>query len=167
MEQLLPAANKQLKILPTFGNCSQPIELDKALKISDLYALRRDFTGEPTTNIVRIKRHSQEHQLLGLYHLLLAEIGANLTGPYYQCSGKTIRLIHAAGQLLSSIKERFLKEPPPPIQPDLIACVGADDDPTPAHLVRGGTTSSIVRPGCTGKWITHRELFNELGVGIP
>lgn len=146
---------------------SKTISIDASLTTSDLYALRRDFTGEPTTNIVRIRHYSQEHQLIGLYHLLLIEAGANLTGPYYQYNSKTIRLVHAAGQLLSSIKERFSKEPSPPVQPDLIACVGAADDPTPPHLVRGGTTSGIVRAGYTGKWITHHELFRELGVNVP
>ena len=141
----------------------EEVSLDLNLQTADLYALRRDFCGIPSTEIVRMKRPENNQFLIGAIHLHLKRIGAELSGSLYSYGDQFIRLINGSGQTLSAVKKRFLGEPPNSIPIDKTVCVGAHDDGgVPGNLVRSGNQNGIIRNDPTHDWIAHKKFIEQL-----
>ncbi len=91
--------------------------------------------------------------------------GGVLEGSIYVINGKRIRLVHGAGELLSSVKSRFSGEPPPPVGLDFVICVGAiDDGGAPVNVVRDQGQANIIRGGISGEWLTLEQARQQLGI---
>jgi len=131
----------------------------------DLYGLRRDASGVAEGYVTRLRVHQPVMQTFGAMHILLLENGATLAGSKYVFNGKTIRLLHAAGQALSLVKSNFEHEPQPQIVDYIVICVGATNDGNIiANIVRGQAPQTIVRPGLVGDWLTEVEARLVLGI---
>lgn len=132
---------------------------------SDLYALRRDWSGVPPTMVSRARKAAVEHELLGQLVLRLSAAGAILDGPFFRLGARHVRLIQAAGRLLHSIRADFAEATVPAGEPDITVCVGATDDGgVLSDIIRGQQTSSIMRPGAQGDWFTYGDGVAELGL---
>ena len=132
---------------------------------TDLYALRRDWTGTPSNMVSRSRAASLHHEQFGAFVLRLVAAGAALEGPYFAVRSSRVRVIHAAGRLLYTVRRDFRAGAFPGNHPDITVCVGAEDDGgVPADIVRSGEGPSILRPGDQGKWCTHREAPMQLGI---
>ena len=165
LEQLLAEARPTFCAL-TGSSSSPPFSFDRTKTSADFYSLRRDYTGISSTNIVREKIPSALCAQVGAMHLRLISKGAVLEIPRFVLSGKRIRLVQGAGQVLSLVKNRFAEESAPPIADEVVICAGAaDDGGVPAHLVRGAASPSIVRSsGLSAKWLTSEMAVAELGI---
>lgn len=144
---------------------ADPVRFTGAATAEELYALRIDFSGKKGSNVPRTKRPDPSMHQLGAYHLLLMANRAVLEGSIYVINGKRIRLVHGAGELLSSVKSRFSEEPPPPVELDLVICVGAiDDGGAPVNVVREQGQANIIRGGISGEWSTLEQARQHLGI---
>lgn len=144
---------------------ADPVRFTDAATAEELYALRIDFSGKKGSNVPRTKRPDLSMHQLGASHLLLMANGAVLEGSIYVINGKRIRLVHGAGELLSSVKSRFLGEPPPPVGLDFVICVGAiDDGGAPVNVVREQGQANIIRGGISGEWLTLEQSRQQLGI---
>lgn len=129
------------------------------LDSEDLYAWRRDAEGVPATRPATA-RQPQASEVVGLVHLLLRRAGASCKPYGYDLAGKTVRVVNGAGNLLSTVRERF-KEPPA-LDTDVVVCAGAEDLGLPGNVVRPGIPGSIVRPAPTAKWLDVASACAEL-----
>jgi len=132
------------------------------LDSESLYGWRRDAEGvpigRPATN-----KHPTNPEALGCFHLLLRRAGATQQPQGYVLAGRRIRVINGAGRFLSSMVAHFV-EPPATMVADTFVAVGAIDFGLPAHVVRSGTSGSVVRPAAGGDWYTFDQARAELGV---
>ncbi len=127
----------------------------------DLYALRRDIEGVPSTSPATL-RNADGREVLGLMHLLLRGAGAVTTAYGYELNGRKVRVLDGSGRLLSSVRETF-KEPP--LQDvDVVVCAGALDLGLPGNVVRGISTPNVVRPGSSALWVDSVAARVELAV---
>ena len=133
------------------------------LQTLDLYNLRRSFCGEPLTAPARRKRPGPDQIVIGVVHLSLVGSGAVLNCGRYNLQGRTIRILLASGQFLSSFRGLFEHEPPAISTADMTICVGAyDDGGVPANIVRSAEDANIVRGGTQGEWVTETAFFAEM-----
>lgn len=129
-----------------------------------LYALRRDVTGRASNEVVRVSEPDSSMGLLGAVLLRLLTGGAVLDDGAFRIGSKRVRVVHAAGTLLSQAQARLGVEETPH-QPDIVVCVGADDDGgVPDHLLRGDTPATVVRQSSGGTWLPHNAALQHLGV---
>jgi SIR2-like domain len=131
----------------------------------ELYDLRRDAEGVPYNRAAKQKGPSPEAAQAALAHLLLTQANATREGAWYRLNGKTIRVVHGGGQLLSTVRERY-DEPTALASPDIVICAGAMDLGVPAKLIPSGAGASVVRPakGGSAKWLTLEQARVELGL---
>jgi hypothetical protein len=162
INKILTDAGPQYERL--LGPCDPTLlSLPTTLSMTDLYGLRQSFCGEPVTQPPRAKRPQAGHTVVGVIHIALLARGASLEGGRYRLDDRTIRLVFGAGEFISSLKDRFSKEPPSPRQSDKTICVGATDDGgVPADIVRSAQTPNIVRSGTCGEWVTGEAFLQEL-----
>jgi hypothetical protein len=132
------------------------------LDSESLYAWRRDAEGVPNTRPAINNRPSQS-EMLGFFHLQLRSAGAEQEQFGYNLAGKRIRVVNGAGTFLSTIRARFV-ESPATTTADIVVAVGAEDLGLPAHVVRSGAPSSVLRPAAVGKWLTAEQAKAELGI---
>jgi len=136
------------------------ISINPELTTSDLYSLRRDLIGIPSTEIVRVKQPKDDQMLIGAMYLHFMKIGAELSGSLYYYDNKCFRLINGSGQTMSAVKRKFMNEPPNTIPNCKTVCVGADDDgDVPKNIVRFGNKNEIIRNDPTRDWITHENFL--------
>lgn len=128
----------------------------------DLYALRRDAEGIPSTSPA-VQRAPQAAEQLGLAHLLLRKAGATPTPGGYDLAGHKIRVVNGAGCILATLKKAFAKEPPFSAADSVIGA-GADDNGLPISIVRSGTPGSIVRPAAMATWLDLRDARKEFAL---
>jgi len=124
----------------------------------DMYSLRRDVYGVPSTRIPRYSQPDASMDAVGRAHLLLRHAGARLDGPrYLNAAGQRIRLVNGKTKLLNRVRNEFAEETPfvTGTDDDIVICAGATDDGgTPGHISRGSAAPTVVRPSSTTEWIT-------------
>lgn len=130
-----------------------------------LYNLRRDVEGHPYYRAAQKKEPPPEAAQAAFFHLLLIHASATRDGSWYVYGGKTIRIVHGAGQDLATVRERY-KESPVVSQADITVCAGAIDLAVPAKIVAAGRGHSIVRTPSGGgsAWLTLDQARSELGL---
>ncbi len=147
------------------GTCPAALLEAPNLDIDALYDLRRDAEGVPSHRAARAREPSQSAAQTGYAHLLLAAKASARSGSWYELDGKTVRVIHGAGEGLSTVQNRFVE---PPIGPkaDVIVCVGALDQGVPGNIIDKGQGANVLRPqpGGGSRWITLAEARAEFAL---
>jgi NAD-dependent SIR2 family protein deacetylase len=139
--------------------------IDPTLTVEELYSLRRNASGVPETEVTRDKRPLSSMNALGSVQMRLFEAGALLSGSRFVLRSQRIRVIEGAGQALSLVKKRFQSETPPLSSDDIVVCVNAKDDGgVPAHIVRSGGPSTIVRPADRANWMNDERAIHDLAI---
>ena len=127
-----------------------------------LYHWRRDAEGVPGGAPVT-KRRPENTEVLGFFHILLRQAGAQQTDNGYEMAGRTIRVINAGGEFLDSVRTRFI-EAPAVWSADVIVAVGAVDSGTPGNIVRRGRVDDFIRPVPGGEWYDMSSAREELNI---
>lgn len=139
------------------GSPVPPTDFDP-LSMGDLYALRRDVDGVPSTRIPRYARPDGTMDAVGRAHLLLRDGGARLDGARYVNSlGQRIRVVNGKTKLVNRVRSEFAEETSflTGVDDDIVICAGATDDGgTPTRISKGSTGPTVVRPSSTSEWIT-------------
>jgi hypothetical protein len=133
------------------------------LSAQELYGLRRDAEGVPSTKPARL-REPMSGDALGMFHLLLIRAGAVANARGYLLGGQQIRVINGANVLLSTLRQAFSDEPPAVSAADIVVGVGATDLPYPGSVVRGGTPGGMIRGTASGDWLDLSAARARLGV---
>jgi len=133
------------------------------LSAADLYALRRDAEGVPSTRPAHL-REPMPGEVLGAFHLLMVSAGAVANSGGYQLNGEQIRVINGANFYLGTLREVFSDEPPGISDATVVVCVGAADVPYPGSVVRTGVPGSVIRGAVTGAWVDLPTGRARLGV---
>lgn len=135
------------------------------IELEALYDLRRDSEGVPTNRAARTRAPGGASAQTGLAHLLMSAASNDRQGSWYIKDGHTIRIVHGAGEGLSTVEERFKESPTAP-RADIVICAGAVDQGVPGSIIPKGSTSSIVRPkaGAGSRWITLDAARVELAL---
>jgi hypothetical protein len=123
--------------------------------MSDLYNMRRDAEGVPYHRAATSREPAAASAQAAYTHLLFARSGALRQGAWIDSGGQTVRVVNGAGQLLSTVRDRYV-EPPAVTQPDVVVCAGALDVGVPGRVIATGHGASMVRPtpGGAVRWIT-------------
>lgn len=131
----------------------------------DLYDLRRDIEGVPYDRAAKRKEPQPEGAAAAYVHVLLTEAGAAREGAMYIHGGQKVRIVHAAGQSVESVRQKY-NEPPTLASPDVIVCAGAQALGTPGSVIATGKGASVVRParGGAANWLTLEEARARLGL---
>lgn len=128
------------------------------LTVDDLYSLRQDVYGVPSTRIPRYAEPDGSMDAVGRAHLLLRHSGATLDGARYVTgTGKRVRVVNGKTKLVNKVKSDFSEETPlvGGIGEDFVICAGGSDDAgTHAHISKGPSAPSVVRPSSSAEWIT-------------
>lgn len=140
-----------------------------------LYHLRKDFTGAVANDPVTQKDPGQGEARVGEMHeTLLGAGGQMVDGIRYRIRGQIIRLVNGSGYRLSTVKRMVTAELGSPLEVDVVVCVGAQADPSVAHLVRdvgerenvhAGDGKSVVDAGHNSTWVTDVEFQRWLNEG--
>jgi hypothetical protein len=137
---------------------------ETTLSTDELYTFRRDVEGKPPSEIARAKVPTVEMQLVGTIQMRLIEAGAAFEGARFVLNFKSIRVLQGAGGVLSLIRKRFEVEQSP-LEADIVVCAGAvDDGGAPASIVRGSSSSSIIKPAVVSSWMNDRQAVDDLGI---
>ena len=96
---------------------------------------------------------------------MLTEAAEGREGSWYIKAGQKIRVVHGAGEGLTTVENRF-QEPPTSPKADVLVCVGAIDQGVPGSLVSKGTPSGLVRSkaGAGSRWMTLDSARGEFGL---
>lgn len=146
------------------ADCSpNALEPGADLGCEDLYNLRRDGEGVPYHRAAQKKEPSIDTAQAAYTHLLLLGANAIRRGPWYEHSGRTIRVVQGGGQGLSGVQDRY-SEAPTLEQADIVICAGSIDLGVPGKLVASGQGNSMVRPapGGEARWLTLEQARTEL-----
>ena len=134
------------------------------LSSTNLYDIRRDWTGVPRNQPTVGRGPSVEHEQLSEMILEVLARGATLAGSNLIANGKVIRLVHGGGRMLYSIRQAYSNEPHGGDAPEITICVGAfDDGGVPANIIRDGAGAHIVRHSAPGQWCTHADAHVVIG----
>jgi hypothetical protein len=133
-----------------------------AAEAETLWSMRRDLEG-CRPNQPAHERVPPDEPLIGLTILQLRSSGATADGPYWLLGGRRVRVLRTPNQPLHHVQAMYEREPPPVVAPDVIIAVGAEAQTLPAHIVRAGTTPTIVR-GLAGRWLARQDAVSELGL---
>jgi hypothetical protein len=135
------------------------------LPVEQLYDLRRDAEGLPSSRAARQFEPDASAGQTGFFHLLLSEAADGRKDSWYTKGGTSIRVVHGAGEALSSVEGRFV-EPPATEKPDVVVCVGAIELGLPSRIIAKGAGASIVRPksGSGSRWVTFETARAEFGI---
>ena len=140
-----------------------PAWLDVADSDSEtLYGWRRDAEGVPIGKPAT-KRWPENGEVLGFFHLLLRQAGAQQKGDAYEMTGRTIRVINGRGEFLGNLRTRFVEAPVIP-NADIVVAVGATDLGLPGNIVRCGRVGDFIRPEPGGKWFDMSSAREELNI---
>jgi hypothetical protein len=135
------------------------------LDVNAFYDLRRDSEGIPMNRAARQKAPGLSAAQTGLAHLLVNAVADGRQGSWYTKAGQTIRIVHGAGEGLTTVENRF-KEPPTAPKADIVICAGAMDQGVPGSIMGKGSPAGIVRPaaGSGSRWITLDTAKVELAL---
>ncbi len=129
------------------------------LNVDEFYDLRRDAEGVPTNRAARQWAPGASAAQTGL------ALADGRQGSWYTKTGQTIRIVHGAGEGLTTVEDRF-KEPPTAPKADIVICAGAVEQGVPGSIIGRGSPAGIVRPkaGAGSRWITLEAAKVELGL---
>ena len=127
-----------------------------------LYGWRRDAEGVPCSKPAT-KKQPENSELLGFFHLLLRQAGANAHRTGYDVNGRTIRVINGRGASLSTLRSEFI-EPPAVVTADMIVAVTATDLGSPDNVVRSGRAGDFIRPEPVAEWYDMDGARKVLGI---
>ena len=127
-----------------------------------LYRWRRDSEGVPSTEPAT-RKQPENCEVLGYFHLLLRQAGAQQDKEGYQLNGQTIRVINGAGFTLSTLRTRFAEAPSIP-SADLVVAVGATDLGLPGNIIPRTRKGDIIRSEATGRWLDVAAARQELQI---
>ena len=124
--------------------------------------MRRDAEGIPYQRAAQSQEPSPTCAQAAFAHLLLLRANPVRRAAWYELGGQSVRVVNGGGQMLSTVRERYV-EPPAAVQADVVVCAGATDLGVPGHLVSRGFGASTVRPapGGTSKWVTLEAAKDE------
>ena len=144
------------------GGCSPAAFEPPDGPVSDLYNMRRDAEGIPYHRAAQSQEPTPMCTQAAFAHLLLWRANPARRAAWYDLGGQSVRVVNGGGQMLSTVRERYL-EPPAVVQADVVVCAGATDLGVPGHLISRGYGASTVRPapGGTSKWITLEAAMDE------
>ena len=147
------------------GDCPPALLQAPDLDVDALYDLRRDAEGVAANRAARQWQPGASAAQTGYAHLLLTAKAAARSGAWYEVDGQSVRVVHGAGEGLTTVRSRFL-EPPTAPKSDVVVCVGALDQGVPGSIIGKGKGASIVRPGPGGasRWITLNEARLEFSL---
>jgi hypothetical protein len=141
----------------TAGAAMPSVDFD-GLDLDDLYSLRRDVYGVPSTRIPRYAQPDGSMDAVGRAHLFLRHGGATLDGSRYVTrTGQRIRVVNGRTKLVNKVRSDFSDEVSSVagVDEDFVVCAGGSDDAgTPGHIGRSSGTPTIVRPSSTAEWLT-------------
>jgi hypothetical protein len=145
-----PLYEEEKGIAPPAGGFDPP-----DLNVDAFYDLRRDSEGVATNRAARRRAPDASSAQTGFAHLLLGAVADGRHGSWYMKAGQTIRIVHGAGEGLTTMEERFT-EPPSVPKADIVICAGAIEQGVPGSIVGKGLPAGIVRPkgGARSHWIT-------------
>ena len=131
----------------------------------DFYNFRRDAEGTPYHRAAQTKAPPSATAAAAFFHLLLIGANAAQKGAWYEYGGRIVRVVHGAGEAVSTVRERY-REPPALYPPDIVVCAGSLDIPVPGHLISKGAGTSVVRPkpGGLASWLTLEQARGELHI---
>jgi len=135
------------------------------LDVEAFYDLRRDSEGVPMNRAARQKSPGLSAAQTGLAHLLMNAVADGWKGSWYTKAGQTIRVVHGAGEGLTTVEDRFT-EPPTAPKADIVICAGAMDQGVPGSIMGKGSPAGIVRSkaGAGSRWITLEAAKVELAL---
>jgi len=134
------------------------------ISLDDLYAFRRDTGGVSSLRTAKYCEPDPSMDAVGRAHLLLRHSGATLDGARYVKGSNRFRVVNGRTKLISQIRQEFSEEPPaaPTSYNEIVVCAGGSDDGgVPSHLIRGGTSPSVVRSGIVARWISLDKAVAE------
>lgn len=144
---------------------SVKLELSPNLTTSELYDLRRDWTGVSRSQPTRTREAKPEHERLGAFVLELLAAGAVFEDGNLVLNGHHFRLIHAAGRMLYSLRAQFSSDQLPVETVEFLVAVGADDDGgARADIVRGAELPTIMRRTDQRTWLTVADARSTIGL---
>jgi hypothetical protein len=132
--------------------------------LDELYAFRRDTLGVSSLRIPRYHQPDPSMDAVGRAHLLLRHAGATVAEARYIKGGDRFRVLNGRTKLISQIKKEFSEEPPTPPSSfnEIVICAGGTEDGgVPSHIVRGGTTPTVVRAGSAARWVSLEQALAE------
>jgi hypothetical protein len=137
-----------------------------SLSMNQLYTLRRDFAGVPSTGVARTMEPSESHVAIGSLVTTIIEAGGSMSGQCFLVNGQTVRVLNGAGYFVHEVQNLFATDAVAALYPaEVYACVGANDDGgVPHHLTRMPAPATIVRSGISGDWTTYEGALNTLGI---
>jgi hypothetical protein len=91
--------------------CNPAALVPPTLTCDQLYDLLRDAEGVPYDRAAERKVPPAAAAKAAFTHILLYEAGATRVGSFYEHHGRTIRVVHGAGQVLETVRQRY-NEPP-------------------------------------------------------
>lgn len=148
-----------------FGTSCPPALLEtNGMEVEELYAWRRDAEGQRVGRPARARTPRVDCQNVAFFHLALRHMGAVREGALYRINGTLVRVLNGAGRWLSAMQEEYSLEVPVSPEAEVVFCVGADDLGAPAHILRGGASSTVVRPEPRGKWLDSDGARTFLGL---
>jgi hypothetical protein len=127
-----------------------------------LYGWRQDAEGVPSGSPACRKR-PENWEVLGYFHLLLRQAGAEQCEKGYRMNGRTIRVVNGGSAVLSTLRARFI-EAPTTITADVVVAVGATDLGLPGNFIRPGRAGDVVRPAARGLWFDVNGARAELNI---
>jgi hypothetical protein len=144
------------------ATASTPLPAAPSLPIDEAYALRLDCEGLAGDDAARQFEPTGAAAQTAFMHMLLAT-KARRVGSWYDVGGRTVRVVHGAGEGLSTVKDRFV-EAPSVLQSDIVICAGAIDLGLPGAIVPSGSGASTIRPASGGRaeWMTLEQGRTEL-----
>lgn len=145
------------------GTPANPAWLDvSGLDAEALYDWRRDAEGVPMGKPA-MARSPVNADILGYVHLLLRRAGAVQQASGYQLAGQIIRIVNGAGLDIGTVARKFSEAPAAPTA-DVFVAAGSMDLGLPGHVIRAGTTGSVIRPSASGRWLTMDQAQEELAL---
>lgn len=137
-----------LKRVMKVGDANADVEWLDSLTTDDVYAIRRDLAG-----VNKVARHRAEEPNMGVFaraHGLINGAGATFDGGGYRVAGKRVRIVQAAGRMLSEVRAEFAKVASSVTDTDVVVCAAASDDESSPNIVRDDAPSTIIRGGTKG-----------------
>ena len=139
------------------GECPPELLDVSEMETEALYDLRRDAEGVAHNQAAKTREPILEAAQTALAHLLFAAKSIRVRS-WYNIEGKTVRIVHGAGQGLDTVKRRF-EQAPLATQADIVVCAGSLNQGVPAYLISRGQNNNVVRPepGGGAEWLTLED----------
>jgi hypothetical protein len=132
---------------------------------SEIYGLRRDFSGRTDDDCVReYKLDEAYHEEIGAVHSILLDRSARMNGRVYEIGDIAVRLINGRFEPMTRVQSRFKHQVPDEREVDAFVSVAiTDDSPGKSDIVRDDAEAEddVVRPG-PPEWWKKEDLLDYL-----